>query len=348
MKRNKTRMQGVKLVKGRYYYTPTTRKERAAMESAGLPLTVALGADEREARRKWVEIHTLVQRTQPTRGTVAEVLLAYETQELARVDRKTGECVRAEDTRREYRRQLKLLHKAFGAYVLARNSVEASQGGVLRAADIAKYLRSHPAAVEANRQVALLRAVFGWAIEMGLTEYNPAASIRRNPESPRTGLPTAKDLSALQTAASMPALMLRFEAITGMRGMDVRAFQKAQVGQGFFVVTQHKTGKQQRFKLTPGAKRIIAAALRLRRGVESEYVFCTETGTAYTKWGYQTVTRRLRQKLGIRATPHDFRALAITQAGRQGKNAQDFAGHSDARLTKRVYDRLPVDVEPTE
>jgi integrase len=349
MKRNKTRMQGVKVVKGNYYYTPTSRSERAALKAAGLPSTQVLGKDEKEARRKWVELRT-ARPASAARGTVSEILSTYEAQELDRVDRKTGEYVRAEDTRREYRRQLGLLGKAFGSYLFARDAVEAGNRTVpyLRPPQVAFYLREHKAPVEANRQVALLRAVFGWAREVGLTEYNPAGEIRRNPESPRTTLPTKEEIERLGSEKGMAALMLQFEAITGMRGMDIRQFTKAQVETGSFVVTQHKTGKQQRFALTPGARKIINAALTLRKGVESEYVFCTEQGTAYTKWGYQTVVRRQLKSLGIKATAHDFRALAITLAGRQGKNAQDFAGHSDARLTKRVYDRLPVDVEPTE
>ncbi len=69
----------------------------------------------------------------------------------------------APETRRGYRRQLKVLRTAFGAMGIRS----------LRPADVQVFLESRPAAVAANRQVALLSRIYTWAERLGLADSNP-------------------------------------------------------------------------------------------------------------------------------------------------------------------------------
>ena len=68
-------------------------------------------------------------------------------------------------------------------------------------------------------------------------------------------------------------------------------------------------------------------------------------------WRPTTLAERLlRERDGLQPIVdlhfHDLRADAIAQAGEEGQDAQQFAGHTDRRTTDRIYQRRPAKVRP--
>jgi len=218
---------GVRLIKGRYYWRPTSRIERDARKAKGLPMFVPLGADPTEMRRAWVKL--ALPPEQPE-GTVAYLIERYRDEELDRRDPKTKEHVRVVKTRKEYRRQLAKLEERFGVMKYARNAIEASQSGFLRRMDIVQFLRNSPTPVQANKDVNVLSGVFEHAINCGLTEYNPIAGAPRNEEPGRDREPLPWEVEVITTAASpLLALLIRLTEITGWRGVEGRTLERSQV-----------------------------------------------------------------------------------------------------------------------
>jgi integrase len=67
--------------------------------------------------------------------------------------------------------------------------------------------------------------------------------------------------------------------------------------------------------------------------------------------GYATVLKQWRRAVVasgvVNANLHDLRAVAVTNAHRQGEDAQALAGHSSAGMTRRyIRDKLGVVVTP--
>jgi integrase len=85
----------------------------------------------------------------------------------------------------------------------------------------------------------------------------------------------------------------------------------------------------------------IEAAMALPRSVRGLTLFCTRRGgqpyayrTVYDMW------KRACEVAGIKdAHIHDIRAKSLTEADRQGKNAQALGGHSSAAMTRRYIRR---------
>jgi hypothetical protein len=73
------RPEGVLEKKGRWYYRPTSERERLERARQGLPETVPLGvAGSDEARKKWAELRGLrAPGDEAERGRVAEILRGF-------------------------------------------------------------------------------------------------------------------------------------------------------------------------------------------------------------------------------------------------------------------------------
>ncbi len=79
-------------------------------------------------------------------------------------------------------------------------------------------------------------------------------------------------------------------------------------------------------------------------------LICTEAGKPYTSGGFQAIWQRLMKKAVGGSTPgviaerftfHDLRAKSLSDA-KSLEEAQKRGGHSDSKMTQRVYRRLPV------
>lgn len=340
---------GFQQVKGRWYWRSPTIGADGKRESipGGNTLEEAWRVYNRQIKHR-------VELRMPESGTIAELLERYEREEIP--------LKRSEETRREYKRIVGKLEQWCGSRPYAANEVEASSGRYFRRMDVAQYLRTAEAKVQANRTVAVLSDVFRAAAEWGLTEYNPCRDVRRNRETPRDRDPQVHEVNALVKSASpMGQLILRFMDITGARQKDVRELTIDDLEVEGVRVWQSKTGSKQLFEWTPELMEIICTSVRGKHGFlspktpGSRTVFVSPaTGRMYTKWGIQSLFRRARAKASkaVSSTStirmHDIRAKAINDAKELGHDPRAFAGHTDQRTTDRHYgNRRARKVRPT-
>jgi len=362
---------GVRPIGGRFFWEPTSKKERKARRAAGLPATVPLGPDEATMRRKWAELMGYAKPREDARaGAVAEILDRYEDDVIPR-RRRDGTFKLADRTRAEYKRQLVILRAQFGAKRYARTEVEAAKGGFLTTLEVQQWLDASESPVATNREFSLLRNAFKWARRWGMTFYNPCLGALPAEESARERVPAPWEREVLLACATAPlSLMLRHVGMTGWREGDTRLLHRFQLKPDGIYLRQSKRGARQLWEWTPELRALVEEAQerpeakrarRLKEG--SGYIYVGRGGKPLTLSGFQSAWRRLLARAnrllaeacteaGWEAEDvlkieglvfHDSRAEAVEQAD----DPQAFAGHSDPRVTKR-YLRSPRRIRPLE
>ncbi len=200
----------------------------------------------------------------------------------------------------------------------------------------------------ATHDVRLAHRIFDIAIQQGLTEYNPVTGVEYPVVAPRRRDVTQADVDALAEAATpVFSLMVRMGEATGMRLTDVRLLRLQQVHEGVIDLPQSKTGNAQQWDITPAVQVILDDAVKLPGRKVSMYVFPSRRGPPLSEASVMNMRRRAVKKAGLSNLQfRDIRKAAINEAKRQGKNAQEFAGHSDPRTTAKHYLNEPVKVKP--
>ncbi|HBS81064.1 MAG: integrase [Pseudomonas sp.] len=195
-----------------------------------------------------------------------------------------------------------------------------------------------------NRILSFLRIVFGYALEWQEVDSNPCIGIRRHEEARRDRYITDGEFASL-LAASSPYIRCILEMcyLTGQRIGDVLAIRLSDISDEGVAFTQEKTGAKLIVGMTPDMKDVIDRAKALPRKVRGMTLFCSRTGKPVSYATVKMAFRELRKKTGVAGvTIHDIRAKSLTDADREGKNAQTLGGHTDARMTARyLRGRLP-------
>lgn len=195
-----------------------------------------------------------------------------------------------------------------------------------------------------NRILSLLRVVFGYALEWQMVDSNPCVGIRRHEEDKRDRYITDTEFAALLDAASAYIrCILEMAYLTGQRISDVLAIRLADISEDGVAFTQQKTGAKLIVAMTPDLEEVIGKAKALPRKVRTLTLFCSRTGKPVSYDTVKMAFREIREKSGIKdVTIHDIRAKSLTDADREGKNAQTLGGHSDPKMTARyLRGRLP-------
>ena len=351
---------GVRLKGGRYYWQPTSAAERAARRARGEKVEISLGVDPIEMRKAWARLNPVGD--DAVEGTVGALINHYLEEELERLDPRTKQPRLTKKTRDEYRRQLGKLKERFGARRYARNAVEASAGDRFRRMDIVQMLRGSTTPVQANKDANTLSAVFEYARDCGLTEYNPVQGATRNPERPRDREALPWEVEVIKTAATpLLALMIRFNEITGFRSGEIRSIEHRHLEAGGIRFQRSKGGDREFWEWTSGLRAVIDDARKLRGSVRSlHFVFCTRKGKQLTEFGFQQLWRAARAKAnrwlaeaGLPAIEnlrfHDLRSKAIDDAEQlHGRDPVKFGSHRDPRTSRRHYQRRTKRQTPLE
>lgn len=192
----------------------------------------------------------------------------------------------------------------------------------------------------ANRMVSVLRMVFSHALEWQLVESNPCIGVARHPEAKRGRYLTDDEFNTIRAAAG-PRLQTIMDLcyLTGQRISDVLRIRLSDLTLEGIAFRQGKTGAKLLVAWNDDLRAVVARAekagkiryltlLHNRKGRAPDY------STVKIQWD------KARTKAGVKdARIHDIRAKALTDAKRQGFDAQVLAGHTDARMTAR-YIRL--------
>ena len=192
-----------------------------------------------------------------------------------------------------------------------------------------------------NRMLSVLRLVFDYAVEQQLVDSNPCVGIKRHPEAKRPRYVTDAEMAAVRAVVSpRMQLMIDLLYLTGQRIGDVLALRRGAILPEGLAFKQEKTGARLALAWTPALRQCIDDALALHGDLPRVTIFF---GRGSKPADYRTV--RDQWEAGcvlagvVDAHLHDIRAKSLTDAKRQGHDAQALGGHASAAMTER-YIRL--------
>lgn len=230
----------------------------------------------------------------------------------------------------------------------------AFQGDVLAAtrADVNAYVRlmetRELSAATIARRLATVSGLYAYAMSEGLIERNPAEFVRRpkvSQESQTLGLGQDEARALLAAARADGARSHALIALllhTGARIGEALALSISdlRIDGGYRVVSfAGKGGKVRTIPLSAATQDALDTMLA---GRTDGLVFVSRTGTQWAQSEAFRTVQRLAQAAGIqdagRISPHSLRHSAISAAliaGAPLHTVQDFAGHSDPKMTRR-------------
>lgn len=224
---------------------------------------------------------------------------------------------------------------------------------------VRQYLRwRHAAPVRANREKALLSAIWNFAREMGYTALaNPCSGVKGNRETGRDVYIEDALYSAVYDVAEIglqDAMDLAY--LTGQRPGDTLRMDERDIKDGHLAVRQAKTGAKRRIEII-GELAALIERIKARKAshkVRSTRLVVTEEGlpmTASMLRGRFDKARELAKIPKGEFQFRDLRAKAGTDKAESSGDilkARDQLGHTTVVMTEAyVRDRLGKKVTPT-
>jgi len=211
-------------------------------------------------------------------------------------------------------------------------------------AQILDHWRHKPAM--ANRARTVLKLAFDRAVRVGVCDANPVTPVQRHPEHRRERYLTDAELAAIRAAAS-PGLraIIDLAYLTAQRIGDVLAIHEQHITDDGIAFQQQKTGKRLIVAWSPELRAAVDAARQVQRtSARNLLLLAHRDGRPRAYRGVRDLWARACARAGIQdAHLHDIRAKALTDADRQGLDAQQLAGHTTEAMTARyLRDRTPT------
>lgn len=250
-------------------------------------------------------------------------------------------------TRIDYRRHIIRLREVFGTAVAAE----------LEPKDFADFLDVRRGVWQRVKQLAVLSGAFTKAVRRWYwMKRNPLRDVERPRGKPRDRLVSQEEFDAVRASAPYRIkLAMDLAVMTGQRQGDILNFRwtdikdlpapiidpiTKEVVTSELRVCQAKTGK----RLAIGICKDLESALDKcwQLPMRGEHVLTRIYGGQFTGEGFRASWQRNMRKFvrtgGVRFTFHDLRALAATRCPTI-EQAQKLLGHTDPKMTKRVYRR---------
>lgn len=313
------RVQAVRGKRGtvRYYYRAAGGRK------------IPLGTDANRMRVEWARIEN----AGTTPGTFRAAWLAF-------IDARSPKL--SPRTRKDYAACAVPLLAVFGPHPLE----------AIQPHHVARYMdeRGKAAPVRANREKALLSAIWNWSRGRGITSQpNPCAGVHRHPEKARGRYVRHDELAAILTHAS-PILVdaIRLSYLTGQRTGDVLKSRRQDVQDGALCFRQGKTGTMVRVRLEGALAAVVEEILTRPRPVTGQWLVQDEAGQPVGYWRLRALFDRARKAAGLDFQFRDLRAKAGTDKRRESgwDAAQLLLGHLDPSTTRRYIRDAGDDVAP--
>lgn len=199
---------------------------------------------------------------------------------------------------------------------------------------------------QAKKEVRCLSAILTFARQTGaITHPNPCYKLQFPQSKPRDHYVTDEAfLFVRERAQPMIGYAMDLAYIAGMDEGTIRKLERRNLTDDGIEFERGKTGKLQLIEWNDELRGIIAALLRERPQLRHALI-CNRHGKAYSANGFQSQWQRLMRnckKAGLTEHFHfhDLRAKSASDSD-DDQSAADRLGHSDVRLTQRVYRRLP-------
>lgn len=202
-----------------------------------------------------------------------------------------------------------------------------------------------------NRMLSFLRMVFDYALDMDLVENNPCVGGRRLVEAKRKRYITDEEYRAIYRQAG-PRLQCIMDLLylTAQRPIDVLKIRRANLTEDGILFQQQKTDASLLVRWSPELRAVVERCKGLGKNVHALTLLYGRSGKAPDYRSIKLQWDQARSKAGIMdAQLRDLRAKSLTDAKRQGLDAQVLAGHVSATMTER-YIRLrdvPVATGPS-
>ena len=213
-----------------------------------------------------------------------------------------------------------------------------------------------------NHEVGVLSHAYTKAIEWGLAEDNPIkGKVGKISRPPRSRYVEDWELEeALKVASPFIRAYIELKLRLGLRRADMLSIRLADlITDGIKVTprkTQGTTGKTVVYGWTDDLRMAVEEVKALRKGIQSEWLFCTRKGDCYMNQNgrsnsFDSVWQRFMEKalretkLEERFTEHDLRAKVASDNDLE--RAQQLLGHSSSAITDRVYRRKAQLITPS-
>lgn len=253
----------------------------------------------------------------------------------------------AERTQKDYSRALESLLKYFGDAPIKQ----------ITPGHINRYMTLRSSKHEANREHAVLSAIFTYAISVDIVTDNPARKIGYHKTKPRKRIFTRKEWKKIWLAGLDPLpVFMDLAFITGLRVGDVLALKWSQVTPEGLYVLQSKNQVEGLYRLTPGLQSVLDRAKRLHMRSDSvspllkpdTAIIHTKAMKPYKYAGIRSSWDRACKRAKVEgARIHDIRRTAITMAKQSGRKPQDFSLHKTEAQANEYVVEVPT-VEPLE
>lgn len=219
--------------------------------------------------------------------------------------------------------------------------------------DVGRFINAGSAKILRNRQVAVLSAVYGYAVGVWyVADKNPCIGLKRHKRGKRSRYVSDAELAAF-SAICGPRMQIAIELgyLTAQRQKDLLEWKWADVANGYMGVEQSKGGARRDIRISERLEAALARAKKMLPELPREYILRKRNGKPYSGDGFRAIWQRKMRKFveagGERFTFHDIRAKAISDA-KSLQAAFDLSGHSSIDLTRGTYDRGIRRVEPTK
>lgn len=204
----------------------------------------------------------------------------------------------------------------------------------------------------ANRLLSFLRVVFNYAVEWQIVESNPCIGVKRHAEKRRGRYITDSEYSAIYAQCNeRMQIIMDLCYYTAQRIGDVLSIRRSDLTDEGILFTPEKTKNSSGAKLivmwTPGLIATVERAKATQGRVPTMTLLSNRKRKAPDyKTTQQLWTAACRAAGVIDAHIHDLRAKSLTDAKKEGKNAQTLAAHSNEQMTARyIRNREATHVE---
>ena len=208
--------------------------------------------------------------------------------------------------------------------------------------------RSEFAPVQANRELSLLKRVFGWACERDMINTNPAQPVRRNAEKARDTYITDSQYAYVYERAEKPWYLrpaMEIAYLCRARKSEVLDLRLDDLLDEGLRIRRRKGSRTTIVRWSQRLRAAVNVCLNRPSKIKSVFLIHDASGQRILETTFDTSWQRFNQTLGEhRIRFHDIKAKGVTD---DQNDKQRGAGHKSAAMTG-VYDRKPHLVDPIE
>lgn len=189
---------------------------------------------------------------------------------------------------------------------------------------IRSYLDAYPSPVAANRQIAVLKAAWNWALERHDIPANPCLGVRLNREAPRSRYVTDDEMKGAMDLAPPPIKQM----------MELAYLLRARYSEVLNLTVDDVSDTHVRLIRLKGSEGELCALSDRLRDAVSDVRAHPYICHRFTESGFSSAWRRLMAKVDKPFTFHDLKAKGISD------HQTNHSGHRSPAMRKTYVRKL--------